>query len=105
MKSGNIFESIPKILDIEAVDLLVQNEKVKIERIISKGHASPVSGWYDQEKDEWVIVLKGDAVISFESGKQVKLKTGDYLDIPAHVKHKVSWTDPDIETVWVAVHY
>jgi len=105
MESGNIFESIPENLDDEVVDLLVQTGKVKIERIISKGHTSPASGWYDQEKEEWVIVLKGAAIISFEKGKEINLKAGSHLNIPAHTKHKVTWTNPKTETVWLAIHY
>lgn len=105
MKADNIFELIPQNLDDEAVDLLVQSEGVKIERIVSKGHTSPATGWYDQEKNEWVIVLKGEAVISYDDGKEVSLKAGNYINIPAHTKHRVKWTKPNVETVWMAVHY
>ena len=76
MKSENIFESIPKNLDQEVFELLVQSKNVKIERILSKGHASPKIGWHDQEKNEWVMVLKGEAGISFEHGKEVNLEGG-----------------------------
>jgi len=102
---SNIFESIPDNLDEEVVDLITQNENAKIERIISRGQTSPATGWYDQEKDEWVIVLKGEAIISFENSKEVNLKAGDHINISAHTKHKVKWTDPKTETVWLAVHY
>ncbi len=102
---GNIFESMPDTPDAEVVDLIAQNENTKIERIISRGQTSPATGWYDQEKDEWVMVLKGDAIISFENAMEVNLKAGDYLNIAAHTKHKVKWTDPNVETVWLAVHY
>jgi len=105
MKTENIFESIPEIIDDEVIDLLVHNEKVKIERIISKGHTSPATGWYDQENDEWVLVLKGAAIIAFDIGDDINLETGDYVHIPAHTKHKVKWTDPAAETVWLAVYF
>lgn len=105
MGLSNIFESIPGNLDDEVVDLIVQNENATIERIISRGHTSPATGWYDQQKDEWVMVLKGEAIISFENGKAVNLKAGDYINIPAHTKHRVKWTDPNVATVWLAVHY
>ena len=105
MKPKNIFESIPENLNEEIFEELVQGKNIKIERIITKGHTSPESGWYDQERDEWVIVLKGAAVISFEAGEDVSLGEGNYLNIPAHTKHKVSWTNPEIETVWLAIHY
>ena len=103
--SGNIFDSIPENLDDESFDLLVEKENVRVERIISRGHASPESGWYDQEQDEWVMVLKGEAIILFVDDTEVNLKVGSHLNIPAHTKHKVKWTDPKIETVWLAIHY
>ncbi len=105
MKLGNIFDSIPDNLDEEVFDLLLQNNQLKIERIISKGQSSPKSGWYNQDKNEWVIVLKGEAAISFEHDKDVNLKVGSYLDIPAYTKHKVIWTDPETETIWLAITY
>ena len=105
MKVGNIFESIPANLKEESFDLLTQSDDLKIERIISKGHISPTSGWYDQDKDEWVIVFKGEAIISFFDGNEITLKAGSYINIPAHTKHKVIWTDPDTETIWLAIHY
>ena len=105
MELSNIFESMPANPDAEVVDLIAQNKNAKIERIISRGQTSPATGWYDQEKDEWVLVLKGEAIISFDNGKEVNLKTGDHINISAHTKHKVKWTDPETETVWLAVHY
>jgi len=102
---SNVFESIPEYFDDEIIDCLVENKQLKIERIVSRGHASPSTGWYDQEYDEWVIVLKGGAVIAFEDGAEVPLQSGDYLSISAHSKHRVKWTDPEKETVWIAVHY
>ena len=105
MKSENLFQSIPAVIEEEIFETLLQNDDVKIERIISKGHQSPESGWYDESKNEWVIVLKGEAIIAFESGEQEKLVAGSYINIPTHRKHRVAWTKPDTETVWLAVHY
>ena len=101
----NIFESIPSDMGDEIFDVLVEKDALRIERIISKGHQSPSVGWYNQEQDEWVIVLQGAAIITFEDGCDSKLGRGDYLHIPAHTKHKVSWTNPEIETIWLAVHF
>lgn len=101
----NIFEAIPKDLTAEVFDTLAENKNVKIERIISKGHSSPDTGWYDQEQNEWVLVLRGEATIAFDNKPPVSLKEGDYLNIKSHQKHKVTWTAADIETIWVAVHY
>ncbi|MCW8831042.1 MAG: cupin domain-containing protein [Gammaproteobacteria bacterium] len=102
---NNIFDSIPESIDKEIFDTIVKSENIRIERIISRGHASPESGWYDQGQNEWVIVVKGGAVISFEDDEPVKLDEGSYINIPAHKKHKVDWTDPDTETIWLAVFY
>jgi cupin 2 domain-containing protein len=102
---NNIFDSIPDSLSAEVFNLLVDCNGVKIERIISKGHSSPKTGWYDQDNNEWVIVLKGEAILSFADSSSVTLKAGDYINIPAHKKHKVTWTSPDAETIWLAVHY
>ncbi len=101
----NIFDSIPDGIEEEIFDTLTQSDNVKIERVISKGHQSPESGWYDESHNEWVIVLKGEAIISYESGEHEKLVEGGYTNIPAHTKHRVSWTKPNTETVWLAVHY
>ncbi|MEH6651372.1 MAG: cupin domain-containing protein [Motiliproteus sp.] len=114
---NNIFAAIPDDLSTEVFDTLLENDKVKIERIVSKGHSSPDNptdhptdhpidkGWYDQSQHEWVIVLRGEAVIAFDNAADRTLAAGDYLHIPAHQKHKVSWTDPAVETVWLAIHY
>lgn len=105
MNSENIFQSIPEVIEEEIFETLAQSNNVKIERIISKGHQSPESGWYDEIRNEWVIVLKGEAIIAFESGEQEKLVEGSFINIPAHTKHRVSWTKPNTETVWLAIHY
>ena len=102
---NNIFENIPVDLHSEVFDSLVEANGVRIERIISRGHASPESGWYDQPRDEWVMVLRGKAIIAFEDKSPVTLREGDYINIKAHEKHRVQWTDPGVETVWLAVHY
>ena len=78
---------------------------MRIERIISTGQKSPESGWYDQDDNEWVMVLKGAARLSFDDRTSVHLREGDFINIPAHKRHRVDWTDPDKETIWLAVHY
>ncbi len=104
MKISNIFKKIPKNLNEEIFEELVSKNNIKIERIVSKGHTSTKSGWYNQEHEEWVMLLQGEAVLSFEK-KDVVLKAGDYIKISAGVKHKVSWTKPNFETIWLAVSY
>lgn len=102
---NNIFELIPDDLSAEIFEQLVTCDRINIERIISRGHTSPKTGWYDQDNNEWVMVLRGEAILSFADASSVTLKAGDYINIPAHKKHKVTWTAPDIETIWLAVHY
>ena len=78
---------------------------MRIERIVSKGHSSPDVGWYDQDENEWVMVISGYGVIEFFDGRKVTLKQGDYITINAHEKHKVIETAPTKNTVWLAVFY
>ena len=105
IRIGNLFESLPEDISDEIFSELVRGDNIKIERIVSKGHSSPASGWYDQADNEWVAVLKGAAKIAFDNGDEVHLTAGSHLIIPAHTRHKVTWTTPDTETVWLAVHY
>ena len=101
----NIFTDIPEQIPDELFQTLLTKGQVKIERIISKGHSSSVNNWYDQIQDEWIIVLEGQAKLQFKNDLSViLLNKGDYLFIPAHNKHRVHWTDPNIVTVWLAIH-
>jgi len=102
---NNIFAALPDNLDSEVFEKLVDSDNITVERIVSKGHTSPESGWYDPEKHEWVMVLKGEAKLTFESAPQVHLKEGDYINIPAHTRHRVCWTPEHQETIWLAIHY
>ena len=102
---NNIFNNIPDNMESELFEQIVNSDNVKIERIISKGHHSPESGWYDQEQNEWVMVLTGEAVLSFIGGSDISMKKGDYITIPAHKKHKVKSTAANVETIWLAVCY
>jgi cupin 2 domain-containing protein len=101
----NIFDAIPASLDEEAVELIAASHAVRIERIVSQGQASPASGWYDQDQHEWVLLVSGAAVLGFDDGSSLALGRGDCINIPAHRRHRVEWTDPDMKTVWLAVHY
>jgi cupin 2 domain-containing protein len=101
----NLLKNIPQSLPDELFETLVKTDAIHIERIISKGHSSPEKSWYDPDQNEWVLVLKGAARLAFEDGREVSMGPGDSLEILAHVKHRVVWTDPEGETVWVGVHY
>ena len=100
----NHFADRPERLPKEFVQTLLHAGDVRIERIISHGHASPPDFWYDQKQSEWVVVLKGAARLQFEDGT-VEMKPGDFINIPAFKKHRVDWTTPDEPTVWLGVRY
>jgi cupin 2 domain-containing protein len=102
---GNLFDSVPDKLPAELLENLVDAGNVRIERIVSRGHVTPAGEWYDQDENEWVVLLDGAARLSFEDGREVSMAPGDWLDIPAHARHRVSWTDPECATVWLAVFY
>lgn len=102
----NLFADLPECLPEELVETLFEAGPVRIERIVSRGHASPEGFWYDQAQGEWVLVLEGAAALRFEGETEpVRMKAGDWLHIGPHRRHRVEWTTPDGPTVWLAVHY
>jgi cupin 2 domain-containing protein len=106
MEVRNVFSDLPADLKEEIPETIVENAGVRIERIVSLGHSSPPGFWYDQPHDEWVIVLRGAARIEFDEDKRgFDLIPGDHIMLPAHVRHRVEWTDPREHTVWIAVHF
>lgn len=103
---ANLFANVSRHLPEEFVTVLLQTGGVRVERIVSCGHASPDGFWYDQDRPEWVIVLAGKGRLFFEGEEMpVEMGPGDFVNIPAHKKHRVEWTAPDEPTVWLAVHY
>jgi cupin 2 domain-containing protein len=106
MVAGNLFADLPRALSDEQIMTLLQAPNVRIERIVSTGHATAPGQWYDQDQDEWVLVLAGAAGLLFEGEVEPRrLEPGSYVHIPAHAKHRVVWTDPSKPTVWLAIHY
>ena len=106
IQARNLFADIPANPPAEQVTALLTTPNVRIERIVSRGYASPPDFWYDQDEAEWVIVLAGSAGIAFEGeASPHTLRRGDYLHIPAHTRHRVAWTDANEPTVWLAVHH
>lgn len=101
----NLLAGLPSDLEDEVFEPILEAEHVRIERIVSKGHTSPEKGWYEQQEHEWVVVLEGAGTVLFEQGPEVHLEKGDHLTIAAHSRHRVSWTDPERVTVWLAVFY
>lgn len=106
LDSNNILADIPVQLPEELFTSLLQNEQLQIERIVSRGHASAKDEWYDQDYNEWLILLQGEAVLELSGQSELKtLQAGDYFLIPAHCKHRVEWTDPDRNSIWLTIHF
>ena len=102
----NLFSQVPAQLADEFIDTILDTNSIRIQRIISAGHSSPPGYWYDQDTSEWVVVLKGEGTLLFADDEQrVHMKAGDYINIPAHKRHRVEWTTPDEPTLWLAIHY
>lgn len=102
----NLFADLPKTLPAELMQSLVKWPGLRIERIVSYGHASPEGFWYDQAEHEWVAVLQGAARIRLaDPDELLELKPGDFVNLAAHRKHRVEWTTPDEPTIWLAVFY
>lgn len=101
---ANLFAGLPANWPDELFTTLLEAATVRIERIVSHGHASPAKYWYDQEQHEWVVVLKGLARLRFEDG-ELEFKHGGFVKIPEHRKHRVEWTTSDEPTICLAVHY
>ena len=85
--------------------MLASSHGTRVERIVSRGHASPEGFWFDQEQDEFVLLVRGRAGLRFEGREEVVLEAGGHVTIPAHTRHRVEWTDPDGDTVWVVVYF
>ena len=103
---GNLFVGVPARLDAERFDTLVETEGLRFERIVSTGQTTPDGEWFDQDRDEWVVLLSGGAELQFEGeAAPRRLAPGDWVRIPARVRHRVTRTDPDRPTVWLALHY
>jgi cupin 2 domain-containing protein len=101
----NLFADIPDDLPDELIQPLLSTPGLRIERIVSMGHSSPEGFWYDQEASEWVLLLEGAARLKFDGEEPIELRPGMFVNIPAHRRHRVEWTDPHEPTIWLAIHY
>ena len=106
MQKLNVFQNIPAQLPEELFETFAETDNVRIERIISRGHVSQGGYWYDQDWNEWVILLAGHAKIEFEDPNEtIELNAGDHLNIPKNVRHRVIETSVEPAAVWVAVSF
>ncbi len=106
MTPNSIFSNIPDSIKEEIFEIPIKTDHFKLERIISAGQTTPPGEWYDQDANEWVILLGGSAGLLFEGNEEVLvMRPGDYVHIPAHKRHRVEWKDRDQKTVWIALYY
>ncbi len=102
-KNFELLKNIPTESKDEIFETLIEKKDIKIERIISYGQTTPEDYWYDQEQDEFVLILDGFAKIKYENGKIIELKKGSSLYIKAHEKHQVIYTSNP--TIWLAIFF
>jgi len=106
LSTGNVFLNISASGEDEVVEKILESGWVRIERIVSHGRATPEDDWYDQVRDEWVVLLKGRAGLLIEGEDDPRiLKPGDYIYLPARLRHRVEWTSTDEACIWLAVHF
>lgn len=102
-KLRNLLE-LPQTLGTKELTEILAEGNVKVERIISTGQTTPVDEWYDQNKDEWVLLVDGEAKLTFEDTGEITLKKGDYILIKAHERHRVTYTSTHPPCIWLAIH-
>ncbi len=101
----NLFHISRKLnLTDEVFESILEGGDVRIERILSRGQVTPEGEWYDQELDEWVVLLQGEAEIAYDDGRKIYLNRGDSLFLPAGKRHRVSYTSEEPVCIWLAVH-
>jgi cupin 2 domain-containing protein len=106
MQTGNLFGFAPEHGNEERIDLLITEQRLNVERIVSMGHASPEGFWYDDPRAEWVVLLSGAAALEFEEDATLHpMRPGDYVLIEPHCRHRVAWTHAKEPTVWLAIYY
>jgi cupin 2 domain-containing protein len=105
MPPNNLFTALPPAGPEEVVETLLTRGVVRIQRIVSTGQASPPGFWYDQDEDEFVVLLAGAATLSFADGRELAMRPGDVVDIPAHCRHRVESTQADPPTLWLAIFH
>jgi len=100
----NLLANLPDASTDEIFETLLEQPGIRLERIISQGQVTPPGEWYDQEQDEWVMVLSGEARLLIEGEHEQDMGPGDAVFLPAHRRHRVTWTDPAQPTIWLALH-
>lgn len=106
IQRSNLFQDVPIAPGREQIETLLETEAFRLEHIVSMGHRTPDGEWYDQDRDEWVALLSGQARLRFENPpEEIDLTPGDCVIIPRGRRHRVEWTEPDRPSVWVTLHH
>lgn len=100
----NLFALPPALPPDELFERLAGGDGVLVERIVSAGQATPAGEWLQQERDEWVALLQGEAELSLADGTRVVLAPGDHLLLAAGLRHRVERTSAEPPCIWLAVH-
>ena len=103
LRRGSLLDGIPRDLPAELTSVLAEGTSCRIERIVSRGHATETGSWDEQEQDEWVLLVRGAARLDLADGTAIELGPGEWVDLPAGLRHRVAWTAPEAETIWLAV--
>jgi cupin 2 domain-containing protein len=107
VRTGSLRGDLPlHTLPDEVTDILIEREGLRIERIVSTGQATPEDQWYDQDSDEWVLLVSGEARLRIEGETEDRvLAEGNWILLPAHCRHRVTWTRAEPPTIWLGVHF
>lgn len=103
LRRRSLFDGIPRELPAELTTVLAEGGGSRVERIVSRGHQTASGEWYEQEMDEWVVLITGAATLEFADGAAIELAPGDWVDLPAGLRHRVAWTAPGEDTIWLAL--
>jgi cupin 2 domain-containing protein len=102
---SNLFANLPVETKDEVFTELLSRPGARIERIVSNGQSTPVDIPFNQDHDEWVLLLGGSASLWVDGDGEHDLHPGDHILIPARRTHRVTRTAKDEPTVWLAVHF
>lgn len=106
VESGNLLRNLPDASQKERFEHLLARDDVRIERITSRGQATPEGEWCDQEQNEFVLLVSGQAGLLIEGEPQERVMSdGDWIMLPARCRHRVVWTSAGADTVWLAMHW
>jgi cupin 2 domain-containing protein len=105
MQLPNLLTNLPSACEREQYETLLAGQQFRLERIVSAGQTTPPNDWYDQDEEEWVLLLAGEAELEFDNDKRIRLLPGDRVRIPAHCRHRVSHTSATETTVWLALFF